>query len=286
MKNNALVTEGIAGFGEEIALTLARSGFRVYAGTPDADSARRVSNEADKQGVDIRGVALDVTEGITVTRAIERIVAEGNGIHTVVHNATTLLRGFFEDLTQREIRAVFETNLFGTMSVTRAALPHMRAAGKGRVVVISSVAGRFGAPTGSAYSASRFAQGGFAESLRQELEPLGIYVSLVEPGITRTDSWTVDKCAGERTGDIRSPYYTWFKRSESLFDQAMCSSGLTSADVAAAVLRAVTDTPPRWRYMIGRRAKLITALRRYVPGELFERFYFREVVRRLTNPRT
>src|SRR5690606_8276056 len=105
------------------------------------------------------------------------------GVYGVVNNAGLIVRGFFEDLSDEEIRSVFEANFFGTLAVTRAVLPHLRPARAGRVVVISSIAGRIGSPTGSVYSASRHAQEGFAESLRQELEPLGVYVSLVEPGI-------------------------------------------------------------------------------------------------------
>ena len=141
--------------------------------------------------------------------AVRTIVAETGGIYAVVNNAGQFLRGYFEDLSNGEVRQVFETNVFGTMAVTRAVLPHMRAAKRGRILIMSSVAGKIGAPTGSAYSASRFAQEGFAESLSQELEPLGIHVALniVEPGITRSAGWTPGRGAAEKACDRHSPSF-------------------------------------------------------------------------------
>ncbi|HEY63317.1 MAG TPA: SDR family NAD(P)-dependent oxidoreductase [Caldilineae bacterium] len=282
MTDSVLVTGASVGFGKEIALLLAERGFTVYATMRHLDRRGPLEEEAARRGVSVRIRRLDVTDRPSIEETVQSIVDETGGVYAAVNNAGLFLRGFFEDLTDEEIRRVFETNLFGAMAVTRAVLPHMRAAGRGRIVVISSVAGRIGSPSGSIYSASRFAQEGFAEALRQEVEPLGIYVSLVEPGITKTESWTIDKGAGVRARDPNSPYYPWFKRAEELFDQAMRSSPITTRDVAEAVYRAITDRRPRWRYMVGWRARIVIGLRRYVPEELFNRLYFGEVMRRVT----
>jgi NAD(P)-dependent dehydrogenase (short-subunit alcohol dehydrogenase family) len=186
-------------------------------------------------------------------------------------------------LSDAEIRDIFEANFFGALAVTRAVLPHLRQARTGRVVVISSVAGRIGSPTGSAYSASRHAQEGFAESLRQEVEPLGIYVSLIEPGITKTETWTADKGSAAKAHDPSSPYYAWFKQAELLFGRVMESSPITPRDVAHAVHRALSDPCPRWRYMVGTRARLVMTARKLLPSEFFNRVYFGAVVRRITS---
>ncbi len=269
----------------EISLLLAERGFRVYATMRDLARRAQLDAAATQRKVELRVLRLDVTDQASIDEAVQTVIGESGGIYGVVNNAGLFLRGYFEDLTDAEIRQVFETNLFGTMAVIRAALPHMRAARRGRIVVISSVAGKIGAPAGSAYSASRFAQEGFAESLRQEVEPLGIYVSLIEPGITKTESWTVDRGAGMQANNPNSPYYAWFKRTETLFNQAMQSSPITARDVAEAAYKAITDRRPRLRYIVGRRTSLVVALRRYLPGELFERWYFGEIMRRLTNAR-
>jgi NAD(P)-dependent dehydrogenase (short-subunit alcohol dehydrogenase family) len=281
---SVLVTGCSTGFGLEIALYLAEQGFTVYATLRDLARRAHLDETAALRNVKLRVMRLDVTDPQSIHDTTKTIVDETGGIYGLVNNAGQFLRGYFEDLQDREIRELFETNLFGTMAMTRAVLPYMRKARRGRIVVISSVAGKIGSPSGSAYSATRFAQEGFAESLRQEVEPLGIYVSLIEPGITKTESWTVDKGAAERAYDPNSPYYTWFQRAEDLFAKAMDSSPITTRHVAHAVYQSLTDQPPRWRYMIGRRAKLVVNLRRYLPSDLFDRIYFGAITRRLTRP--
>ena len=284
MTDSVLITGCSTGFGLETALQLAGRGFRVYATVRDLSCRADVEQAAAERGVELRLLRLDVTDPDSIREAIDTVVEESGGIYAVVNNAGLLIRGYFEDLDEAEIRQVLETNLFGTMAVTRAVLPHMRRAGRGRVVVLTSVAGRIGAPTGCAYSASRFAQEGFAESLYQELLPLGIQVVLLEPGIARTQRWKIDRGAARRARDPQSPYRTWFQRAEQLFDEAMDASPISGADVARTVTRALTARRPRIRYVVGRRAALIIALRRYLPGQWFDRLYFNEVIRRVTKP--
>ncbi len=281
MTENVLVTGASTGFGMEIALTLAERGFQVYATMRDLERRAALDAAAEERGASLRVLQLDVTDHDSIAQAIATMASEG-GVYGVVNNAGVFLRGYFEDLLDAEIRQVFETNFFGMLAITRAALPHMRAARRGRIVVISSVAGRIAAPAGSAYCASRFAQEGFVEALYQEVAPLGVYASLIEPGITKTESWTIDRGAGERARDPNSPYHAWFLRSEAMFDQMMRSSPIRTRDVAHAVYRALTDARPRLRYMVGIRARAAVTLRRYLPGELFERLYFGALMRRLT----
>jgi NAD(P)-dependent dehydrogenase (short-subunit alcohol dehydrogenase family) len=237
---------------------------------------------AAQRKVTLHVASLNVTDQHSVNAAVQAVVAECGTLDGVINNATLLLRGYFEDFSDAEFRRVLEVNLFGTAAVARAVLPYMRTARRGRIIVITSVAGRLGSPSGSAYSASRFAQEGFVESLSQEMTPLGVHVIAVEPGITNTDAWTVDWGAAARANDPQSPYSAWFRRAEQLFDQAMHSSGLTPAATAAVVHAALIARRPRLRYVVGRRAALVLALRRYTPGDLFDRIYFAAVVRRVT----
>jgi NAD(P)-dependent dehydrogenase (short-subunit alcohol dehydrogenase family) len=134
----------------------------------------------------------------------------------------------------------------------------------------------------AAYSASRFALEGFAESLSQEVEPLGIYVSIVEPGISKTEQWTPARGAGARVRDPNSPYAAWYAEVERLFARAMESSPTTAAGVARTVHAIMSARRPRLRYVVGYRAALLIALRRHLPGELFERLYFSAVMRRIS----
>lgn len=277
-----LVTGCSVGFGKEIALYLAEQGYQVYATMRNLEKSQELAGEAARRAVKLRILRLDVTDEASIAGAVATIVAETGGIGGVVNNAGQIVRGYFEDLSDAEIRGIFEANFFGMLAVTRAVLPHLRQARRGRIVIISSVAGRIGSPTGSAYSASRHAQEGFAESLRQEVEPLGIYVSLIEPGITKTESWTADKGSAAKAHDPNSPYYAWFKRAEMLFSRAMDSSPITTRDVAHAVYRALSEPRPRWRYMVGTRARLVVTARKLLPSEFFNRAYFGALVRRIS----
>jgi NAD(P)-dependent dehydrogenase (short-subunit alcohol dehydrogenase family) len=229
---------------------------------------------------------LDITKQEQIREAVREVVERSGGIYGLVNNAGIGLRGYFEDLSEEEIRQVFEVNVFGTMAVTRAVLPHMRSARRGRIVIVTSIGGRIGSLAVSAYCATKFAQEGFGESLAQEVIPFGINVCLVEPAIIKTERWGVNRGTASGALQPESPYYAWFRASEQLADRLVNSSPTKPTDVAKAVHRALTARRPKLRYLVGRRASLVAALRRYVPGELFERVYFGEAVRRVTRNST
>jgi hypothetical protein len=107
-------------------------------------------------------------------------------------------------------------------------------------------------------------------------------VSIVEPGIVKTDIWGANRIRAKKAVDPSSPYYRWFMRAEELADRIVASAPNRPADVAAAVHRALTDDRPRHRYVVGLRPRLLLALRAYLPGEMFERIYFGAVTRRVT----
>jgi NAD(P)-dependent dehydrogenase (short-subunit alcohol dehydrogenase family) len=280
-----LVTGASGSLGLETVLTLAERGFRVFAGTRGREKETLVREAADRRRVRVETLRLDVTDEASVCGAVGTVVEVAGGLHGVVSNAGINLRGYFEDLDETDIRRVLEVNVLGTMRLVRRALPHMRTARRGRVVIMSSVAGRIGSMGLTAYVASKFALEGFAESLALELKPLGVHVSILEPGIVKTDIWGRNRRVAPRALDPTGPYFEWFRRAEEQADRLVDSSRLSARDVASGVLRALTDPRPRLRYPVGRRAALVMALRRHLPGELFERLYFGEVLRRVTGRR-
>ncbi len=277
-----LITGASTGLGKEMALYLAERGFKVYATVRDMGGSESLLSAARDRGVDLRVMSLDVTDRDSIRAVVDSIVAEAGAIYGVINNAGVGLRGYFEDLDYDEIRRLFEANLFGVMEVTRAVLPHMRKARNGRIILMSSVGGRIGSLGVSAYCSTKFAVEGFGESLFMELAPLGINVVLVEPGIIKTERWTINRGLAARAGDPNSPYAAWFSRSEQESDKLVQASTATPGDVAAVVYGALTAKNPNLRYMVGRKAKLAVALRRWLPGDLFERIYFRTVIRRAT----
>lgn len=277
-----LITGASTGLGKEAALYLAQHGFRVYATVRDLNSSEGLLSDAKNRNVQLRVLPLDVVDKASIDQAVKTIVAEAGGIYAVINNAGIGLRGYFEDLDDAEIRRMFDANLFGVMDVTRAVLPHMRNAKRGRILLISSVGGRIGSLGVSTYCSSKFALEGFGESLFMELAPLGIRVSLIEPGIIKTERWSIHRGTAARAMSPQSPYFEWFKRSEEASDKLVQASTATPVDVAEVIHKALTAEQPKLRYMVGRKAKLAVALRRWLPGELFESIYFDAVMRHAT----
>ena len=282
MADSVLITGASGGLGLETALYLAKRNFNVYATMPDLSERETVDEAASQHGVELRVLKLDVTDQASIDEAVGIAVEESGGVYGLVNNAGIALRGYYEDLLEEEVRRAFDVNVFGTMRVTRAVLPYMRASRRGRIVIITSIGGRIGSLAVSVYSACKFAQEGFGESLYQEVKPLGIQVSLVAPAIVPTERWGVNRGYGQRAMDPDSPYHAWFVESQRLTDKLVQSSPTKPVHVAQTVHRVLTVKRPRLRYVVGWRARLVIALRRYLPGELFERLYFGAVIRRVT----
>lgn len=277
-----IVTGCSTGLGLVSAIELARRGFKVYATVKDLNERAELDDAVRDAGVALQVLELDVTDPASVERAIARVVAESDSIYALVNNAGIGLRGYFEDLSEEEIRDVFDANVFGTMRVTRAVLPYLRKQRTGRVVIISSVGGRIASFGVSAYVATKFAQEGFAEALFQEVLPFGIYVSLVEPGITKTERWGTHRNIARGAQNPNSPYYQWFTEGERLADMLVNSSPTRPEAVGLAVARAIEAPRPRLRYVVGWRANLFILMRRYLPNPWFERLWFGNAIRRST----
>ena len=280
-----VVTGASSGIGMETALHLASRGYQVCATMRDLSRRGALDAEAARRKVDLLVEALDVTDPASIEMRVRSLVGRYGGISGLVSNAGFQMRGYFEDMTDAEIRSVFEVNLFGTMNVIRAVLPVMRAARQGRIVIVSSVGGLLGSPALSAYCASKHALEGFGESLWLEGRALGIQVSLVEPAIVQTEIWRGNKRLAAAALSPTSPYRDWFLAEERLADQVVATAPTTTVDVARAAHQAFAARRPRLRYLVGRRAALLLLFRRYLPAALFERLYFGEVIRRITAPR-
>ncbi len=281
--DSVIVTGSGTGLGKATSLLLAEKGFAVYATAPDPSQIREIEETARQHGLsNLRARQLDITDEQNIASVVEAVHNETGGPFALVNNAGIGLRGFFEDLAEEEIQRLFETNIFGTMAVTRAVLPCMRAARRGRIVIITSIGGKIASMGISAYCATKFAQEGFGESLYQELLPFGINVVLVEPAITKTERWDIHRGTARGASRPDSPYRAWFERAEALADKLVATTPTEPEHVAQAVHRSLAEKRPRLRYMVGRRARLVYALRRYLPDTLFERVYFGQVVRHVT----
>ncbi|MGD9213357.1 MAG: SDR family oxidoreductase [Desulfobacteraceae bacterium] len=282
---SVVITGASRNMGLEAAIYLAERGFRVYATMRNLADSYRVKNAAKQKNLDIHVHQLDVTDDRSIKRAIDDIVSDCGKIYGLVNIAGIYLRGYFEDTSEKEIRQVFDTNVFGTMAVTRAVLPHMRSVRNGCIVTVTSVAGRSGAVTVSGYCASRHAQEGFCESLAQEVTPFGIKVVIIEPAILKTDRWGTDHRSATGALNPDSIYYEWYKKAAMLMDKAALSSPTVAGDIVKIIYKALTKRRPKLRYLVGPRARFFFFLRRYLPDELFLRVYFNLVNRCVLGPK-
>jgi NAD(P)-dependent dehydrogenase (short-subunit alcohol dehydrogenase family) len=182
-KRTWFITGASSGFGLAFAKYALAKGHNVVATARRLDALEEIATQAPERFL---ALALDVTQPQDAAAAINAAIARFERIDVLVNNAGYGIVGAFEETPQDELRALMETNFFGAMNVTRAALPAFRARRSGAIVNISSLGGQLSFAGFSAYSASKFALEGASEALAQELKPFGIKVLIVEPGQFRT----------------------------------------------------------------------------------------------------
>ncbi len=214
----------------------------------------------------------------SVASGVEQVLAEAGRIDVLVNNAGVGIAGAVEDTTPADLIAQLDTNLLGPLRLVRAVARHMRAQGRGRIVQISSLAGRIGVPFQGAYTSSKFALEGLSEALALELRPYGIDVVLVQPGDVRSGfgaarRWTESARANPL-------YRERAARAVAAMEQAE-RAGPPPERVAKLVARIVAARRPRLRYVCAtplERSALL--LQRVLPGRVFE-----GIVRRVYDPR-
>jgi NAD(P)-dependent dehydrogenase (short-subunit alcohol dehydrogenase family) len=249
-QKTAIVTGSSSGIGLDTSVALARNGFFTYATIRNLDKSSIVKAAAEKERLPIKIVQLDVTDYQSVNNAIQTIVSETGRIDVLVNNAGYGLIGAFEDLSIDEIKNLYETNLFGLIRVTQAVLPIMRRQKSGTIVNVSSGAGLFGYPGGSAYVSTKFAVEGLTESISYELEPFGIKVVLIEPGFIKTNFVNAMVIA-KKAQDSDSPYSQMMQRVQA--NSSEMAKNASPVDVVSkAILEAVKSKSPNLRYLAGK----------------------------------
>ncbi|HEX2166964.1 MAG TPA: SDR family NAD(P)-dependent oxidoreductase [Longimicrobiales bacterium] len=274
MRPAVLVTGASKGIGAACTVRLAGDGFRVYAGVRrEADGLALIGQAGDA----VVPLQLDVTDAAQIAAAGDRIAADTGerGLQALVNNAGVALAGPLEFLQIDELRRQLEVNVTGQIAVTQACLPllrHARASTKGdhragRIVFMSSVAGRSALPFMGAYAASKFALEAAADALRIELRPFGLTVSLVEPGVIDTPIWKTSRDAAELNIETMPPqleeyYGTILQAMRSRVDAI---KGLPPERVADVVAHALTARRPRTRYVVGRDARMRIVMQQLLP---------------------
>jgi NAD(P)-dependent dehydrogenase (short-subunit alcohol dehydrogenase family) len=265
----AVVTGSSSGIGYETSLMLARNGFLTYATMRNVNKSENIKSVAIKENLPIRVNQLDVTDDVSVKNAVQAILSKTGRIDVLVNNAGYVLEGAFEDLSIDEIKAQYETNVFGLIRTTQAVLPIMRRQKSGIIVNISSGAGRFGYPGHSAYISTKFAVEGLSESMSYELEPFGIKVVIVEPGVIRTNIVN-GMVVAKKSQDPNSPYSQIMQKMATAFESMM--ENASSPDlVAKVVLNAVTNENANIRYLAGKDVETWLDSKRNMSDEEFHK---------------
>ncbi|MDX2020564.1 MAG: SDR family oxidoreductase [Deltaproteobacteria bacterium] len=251
MKRTVLITGCSSGFGLATARHFARHGWRVFASmrNPDRDGIE-LRNEAAAAGWELHTPALDVTRDDQVAQVVSAL----GPLDVLVNNAGYFCVGPVEDTTPAELQAQLDTNVLGALRLCRAVLPAFRAAGRGRIINVSSLAALAVVPMLGPYHASKMALQGLTEALAFEVAPFGLHVSAVLPGpfSTQLTAKQVRVAASQAPGSV---YKTDVDRFESL--NARVPKGNIES-VMRAIYKAATVSRPKLRYAVGPLSLLAT----------------------------
>ncbi|WP_437653784.1 SDR family oxidoreductase [Sorangium sp. So ce1182] len=266
MGHLVLVTGSSSGIGLATAVACAAAGHRVIATMRRPEKASALLAAASARGASLAVEQLDVAAEGAPDR-VREILQKHGPVYALVNNAGIAVGGAFEEQADDDVKAQFATNVFGLMAVTRAVLPSMRSAGRGRIINVSSVSGLVGLPGVSIYAATKHAVEGFSEALRWEVAPFGVHVCLVEPGTFKTEIFFENQRRGAHVSPD-GPYAAMTRVLEQLVLEDAAKAP-PPAPVAAAILRLIEGASPPFRTLIGRDARALVALRRVIPDRLF-----------------
>jgi NAD(P)-dependent dehydrogenase (short-subunit alcohol dehydrogenase family) len=272
MKNDAsqsvLITGCSSGIGRATAIHLAARGHCVYA------TARRPETIENLAEHGCRLLRLDVCEEASMQEAVRDIETEHGAVGVLVNNAGYGLTGAIEELPLDEVRRQFETNLFGALRLTQLVLPGMRRRRSGKIVNVSSVAGRITTPGTGAYHASKHALEALSDALRVEVRGFGVDVILIEPGAIRTQWVETAVRSREEPPDPANPYFELHRsvaeRLRGAHEGVLRLAAGSPEAVAQVIERAITVARPRTRYVVPAASRLFVALGRWLPDRLWD----------------
>ena len=273
------ITGCSSGFGLLTAARLAAKGYTVVATMRDLKKEGNLTSEVNRRGGAVEVLQMDVTDKQSVTRAVERIKMGHGRIDVLVNNAGYGIGGFFEDLTDEEIRAQMETNFFGVQNVTRAVIPLMRQCRRGKIINISSVAGFSASPAFSAYNASKWALEAFSEGLRYELQFFGIDVLLIEPGTYKTKIFYENAQYARHFDNPDSPYFVWSQHLRKKVMDYVNDCHKDPEEIGIMVEKLIRAKNPPFRNIPDIESQVLYWLRRILPFRVYSamiRMFFME----------
>jgi short-subunit dehydrogenase len=272
-----LITGCSSGFGLLTAVRLAAHGHLVWATMRDLTRKQPLENELAKPNAQAFIRELDVTKPSTIKNVVEEIQGTHGFIDVLINNAGYGIAGFFEDLSEEEIRAQMEVNFFGVQNVCREVIPLMRKRLQGKIINISSVAGRVASPCLGAYNTSKWALEAFSESLYFELGLFGISVVLVEPGSYPTNIFTQNAHYAKNFDNTQSPYFHFSQKLKDISQQRIRKLNCDPDDVAKLIENIINNPRVRLRYISDFASASRMMAQKILPPRLMSKI-FRKIV--------
>jgi NAD(P)-dependent dehydrogenase (short-subunit alcohol dehydrogenase family) len=261
----ALVTGASSGMGKDFAKALLSEGMVVYA------AARRIGQMDDLKQLGAIPLKMDVTNDEDVRAVVRTIEADHGGVDVLINNAGVSMLGAMEDFSIADARYQFEVNLFGAARMTQLVLPAMRKRQTGKIINISSLAGKVYAPLGSWYHASKHALEGWSDCLRLELAQFNIHVVIIEPGAIATEMITsMAEPMLKRSGN--GPYSKTAHALANFLKKSYEKDGISPPKVITdLIIKAVRAKKPKTRYSAGKDAIPLLFLRRWLSDRTFDK---------------
>lgn len=222
---------------------------------------------------------MDVCDDALVDNAVSEIERRAGPVNILVNNAGIAIGAMIEEIKLADLRKQFETNFFGAIRVIQRVAPQMRQQRRGRIINMSSIAGKVAVPVMGPYSASKHALEAASDALRLELFPFGVHVVLIEPGYipTRMNQNATELSSAYVKGGETSPYRGVYQGFQNAWKKTTDASQYTPEDCARVILQSIEDDPPRARYLVTREAKIANRMKwlftdRAFDGGIVKRF--------------
>jgi len=268
--NPVLITGCSTGIGRATAEHLAAKGHTVYA------TARRPDSIADLEAKGCRTLALDVTDEESMRAAVEAVESAEGAVGALVNNAGYSQSGAVESVKLDEIRAQFETNVFGLIRMTQLVLPGMRREGRGRIVNVGSMGGKLTFPGGGIYHATKYAVEAISDAMRFEVAGFGVEVVLIEPGLIKTE-FAAAAVGALNTGTTEDGPYAHFNQAVAAstagaYEGPAAKLGGGPETVARTIEKAITAKRPKTRYPVTPSARIVMGQRALFTDRMWDRF--------------
>lgn len=267
MKKVALVTGASSGIGYDTAIRLVQAGYMVYG------AARRTELLEKLSAWGAKGIFLDITNQESIKNCVEEIIKAEGRIDLLVNNAGYGLGGSIEDIPLEEAKNQFDVNVFGLAQISRLVLPYMRKQGEGRIINISSMAGRFSSPFLGWYHASKYCVEALSDALRLEVMDFGIKVILIEPGLIQTD-WGKIASDNIKKYSGNSAYSKNANSTAKFYEENYNPQNKKASDpsiISKTVVKAATAKNPKIRYLIGAYAKPFVFFKKLLSDRLYDK---------------